>query len=173
MIKWQLNDHFSITSNTTFDSSVDHHQIVTIKKDQSGATKYLVGTVDRNTISSTLRFEYFISPEISLQYYGNPYASIGTYDKFREVADASNRLLDKQYTSLSQSKFANNYYQLKKNNEQSYTIKNPDFNYQVLIQIWLVVGSSVRDLPCIWFGRIPDIANPINWTPRSGGVLAI
>jgi len=132
MIKWQLSDRFSITSNTTFDSSIDHHQIVTIKKDQSGATKYLVGTVDRNTISSTLRFEYFLSPEISLQYYGNPYASIGTYDRFREVADASNRSLDKQYTSLSQSKLANNYYQLKKNNEQSYTIKNPDFNYQVL-----------------------------------------
>ncbi len=131
-IKWQVNDRFSITSNTTVDGSVDHHQYVSVKKDQSGTIKYLVGTVDRHTIYSTLRFEYFISPEISIQYYGNPYASIGKYDRFREVADASNRSLDKQYTNLNAKLVANNNYQLLKNNELAYTIKNPDFNYQVL-----------------------------------------
>lgn len=129
-IRWQLSNQFSITSRTIIDHSIDHHQFVTRVNDVTGSARYLVGTIDRNTISSTLRFEYFLSPEISLQYYGNPYASTGTYENFREVADASNKALDKRYTSLNGSASANNTFLLKKNGVSAYIIKNPDFNFQ-------------------------------------------
>ncbi|HZL12047.1 MAG TPA: DUF5916 domain-containing protein [Prolixibacteraceae bacterium] len=126
-LRWQLSDRFSISSQTVFDHSIDHHQFVTRTNDVSGSAKYLVGTIDRNTISSTIRFEYFISPEISLQYYGNPYASTGTYEGFREVADASNKSLDKRYISLLSS--ADNKYELLRDGSPAYTIHNPDFNF--------------------------------------------
>jgi hypothetical protein len=129
-LKWQISDRFNITSKTTFDQSTDHHQFVTKTTDKIGSTKYLVGTIDRNTLSSTLRFEYYISPEISLQYYGNPYASTGVYENFREVADASNKSLEKRYVSLDNSALANNRYTLKRNGVTAYTITNPDFNFQ-------------------------------------------
>jgi hypothetical protein len=129
-MKWQISDRFNITSRTIFDHSIDHHQFVKQTTDLTGSTKYLVGTIDRNTLSSTLRFEYYISPEISLQYYGNPYASTGTYENFREVADASNRSLDKRYVSLTENPSSNNNLILKKNGVSAYSIKNPDFNFQ-------------------------------------------
>ncbi len=129
-LKWQLSDRFSITSQTVIDHSIDHHQYVTRTADLTGATKYLVGTINRNTISSTLRFEYYVSPEISIQYYGNPYASTGTYENFREVADASNKSLDKRYVSLAENSTSNNKLILKKNGVSTYTISNPDFNFQ-------------------------------------------
>jgi hypothetical protein len=93
-------------------------------------TQYVVGTIDRKTISSTLRFEYFISPEISLQYYGNPYSSIGKYSNFREVADAGSKSLDNRYNSLQASPIVNDNYQLIKNGVSVYNINNPDFNFQ-------------------------------------------
>jgi hypothetical protein len=96
----------------------------------TGSTKYLVGTIDRNTLSSTLRFEYYISPEISIQYYGNPYASTGTYENFREVADASNQALDKRYVSLVNDPNSTNNLVLKRNGVSAYSIRNPDFNFQ-------------------------------------------
>ena len=129
-LRWQLNDRFTITSRSVYDNSVDHHQFVTRTKNISGTTKYLVGTIDRNTISSTLRFEYFVSPEISIQYYGNPYASIGKYENFREVTDASNRSLDLRYAGLEHLLKPNNTYLLQKAGNAEYTIKNPDFNFQ-------------------------------------------
>jgi len=129
-LKWQISDQFNISSRTIFDHSIDHHQFVRQATDLIGNTQYLVGTIDRNTLSSTLRFEYYISPEISLQYYGNPYASIGTYENFREVADASNKSLEKRYVSLENSEIASNRYTLKKNGVSSYNIANPDFNFQ-------------------------------------------
>jgi hypothetical protein len=131
-MRWQINDRFSISSRTIFDNSIDHHQFVTRTKNMAGDYNYLVGTIDRKTISSTLRFEYFISPEISLQYYGNPYASVGRYGNFREVADASNKSLDLRYTNLKNFLLADNNYLLQKNGNTEYTIANPDFNFREL-----------------------------------------
>ena len=131
-LKWQMSDRFSITSRTTFDHSVENNKYVTTKVDLNNSTKYLVGTIDRNTISSTLRFEYFISPEISLQYYGNPYASTGKYNNFREVADASNKSLDLRYHKLTQVPLPDigNNYALQNQYGYIYNLSNPDFNFQ-------------------------------------------
>lgn len=122
LVRWQLSDRFSITSRTIFDNTTDHHEYIR-------NTKYIVGTIDRNTISSTLRFEYFISPEISLQYYGNPYASNGKFENFRKVADADNKALNLRYNNLQSTLQPDNYYQLAKNGVPVSRIKNPDFNY--------------------------------------------
>ena len=122
-LKWQVNNQFSITTTTSFDHTIDHHEYIR-------NTQYLVGTINRNTISSTLRFEYFISPEFSMQYYGNPYASMGTYKNFREVTDASNRSLSERYGSLTQTELPDNKYLLKNKDGHEYTINKPDFNYQ-------------------------------------------
>jgi hypothetical protein len=90
----------------------------------------LVGTIDRNTLSSTLRFEYYVSPEISIQYYGNPYVSVGSYTNFRQVIDGSARSFNDRYALLQVSSQANGRYLVSKNGATLYNIKNPDFNYQ-------------------------------------------
>lgn len=127
---WQLSNRFSVSSSTAIGIVTDNNKYVTRTTDPSDKTQYVVGTIDRNTITSTLRFEYFISPEISLQYYGNPYASTGKYDNFREVADASDHLLEKRYVSLQNESVADGSYLLKKKGVTAYSIKNPDFNFQ-------------------------------------------
>ncbi len=129
-LKWQVSDRFSIISNTVMSRIIDNNKYVTKATDFSDKLNYLVGTINRYTISSTLRFEYFISPEISLQYYGNPYASTGTYINFREVADASNQSLNQRYTALESALTPGNSYNLFKDGQKSYMIRNPDFNFQ-------------------------------------------
>jgi len=130
VLNWQISDRFSITSRTIFDHSIENNKYVRTV-DVSGSKKYVVGTIDRNTISSIFRLEYYVSPEISIQYYGNPYASIGKYDNFREVADASSKSLDKRYISLAQSSLPDNKYLLQKTDGTNYSIKNPDVKRQV------------------------------------------
>jgi hypothetical protein len=46
---------------------------------------YLVGRLSQKTASVTLRAEYYIRPEVSFQYYGNPYFSAVHYSNFRRV----------------------------------------------------------------------------------------
>jgi hypothetical protein len=176
-LRWQLSDRFTITARSVYDNSVDHHQFVTRTKNIAGTSKYLVGTIDRNTLSSTLRCEYFVSPEISIQYYGNPYASIGRYENFREVADAGNRSLDKRYVGLNHFPIAGNSYSLQKKGTPEYTISNPDFNFRefssnlvgrwefrpgsTLYLVWTNTRSAYSNQlnQSIWksFGNIPGV----------------
>ena len=128
-LKWQLNDRLSIISNTVISRIIENNKYVTTING-ADSPKYLAGTIDRYTISSTLRFEYFLSPEISVQYYGNPYASTGKYNNFREVADASNYSLAKRYNSLGSLLNSDNTYTLHKDGQPDYKISNPDFNFQ-------------------------------------------
>ncbi len=130
-VRWQVNNRLSITSRTIFDNSTDHHQYVKAQIINS-KTNYLVGTIDRKTLQTTLRIEYFITPELSIQYYGNPYASIGKYRNFRFVADGRSHQLNQRYTNLNVLGLTDKYYSVDSNGDESvdFRFRDPDFNYQ-------------------------------------------
>jgi len=41
--------------------------------------------IAQKTLGATFRIDYNITPEISLQYYGSPFASVGKYSAFKEI----------------------------------------------------------------------------------------
>jgi hypothetical protein len=46
-----------------------------------------VAHLDQTTLSVTTRLNFTVSPTRSLQFYGQPFTSAGTYSNWREVAD--------------------------------------------------------------------------------------
>jgi hypothetical protein len=120
-----------LSSDTEYQLTTDNNQYVTqvaIEDEQ----EYIVGKIDRKTISTTIRAELFVTPELSFQYYGNPYATVGKYDNFRKVADSNSKDLNERYANL----------QLITNDEgetllmdgsdfvRNLTTRSPDFNFQ-------------------------------------------
>ena len=91
MIQWMVSNSFTISSRTGFSNEIDNSQYV-FQKVVNGKREYIVGKIDRKTIYTTLRAEYFITPELSLQYYGSPYASTGKYLDYRKVDESKSRL---------------------------------------------------------------------------------
>jgi hypothetical protein len=92
-------------------------------------TLYLVGHIDQQTPSITLRAELFITPEMSIQYYGSPYFSVGDYSAFKRVDQSREREretrlqeLDLTYDSGSNS-YGFDY------NQVSWSFGNPDFSF--------------------------------------------
>jgi hypothetical protein len=99
-IRWLISNRFTVTSRTTYSAEVDNNQYV-MQKTISGQREYIVGKLDRKTLYTTLRAELFVTPELSLQYYGSPYASIGKFLNFRKVADSKSEDISKRYTFLN------------------------------------------------------------------------
>ena len=131
-VRWQISDRISINSQTDYEILSDYHEYVrkiNLSDDQTG---YLVGQLDRKTISTTLRLEYFITPEFSLQYYANPYASVGKYSNFRRVNDGSSKNIDQRYLSPQSISLENNTYNMTDAQSETYSFAKPDFNYQEL-----------------------------------------
>ncbi|MBP7507146.1 MAG: carbohydrate binding family 9 domain-containing protein [Prolixibacteraceae bacterium] len=82
----------------------------------------ILGRIKQETLGATLRVDYHIKPEISLQFYGSPFISTGTYSSFK-IAD--NPLADEysnRFTAINPVLSNQNTY-----NIGSVYFNNPDF----------------------------------------------
>ena len=48
--------------------------------------RYVFAFIDRSTISSEVRLNYTFKPDLSLEFYGEPFAASGRYYSFGELA---------------------------------------------------------------------------------------
>ncbi len=131
--RWQINNRLLLSSHTVLQNRIFNHQYVT-QMVVNNKREFLVGKIDRNTVSTTLRMEYFITPELSLQYYANPYASIGKYSDYRIVNESQAKDPAKRYTSLAVLEGGSSGLLVKPlgPETESFEIPSTDFNFQEL-----------------------------------------
>jgi len=75
--------------SANYASNHDQLQYIATKELMSG-NRYILGTIDQETVGITFRVDYFITPELSIQYYGSPFISKGTYSDLKRVTDPEN-----------------------------------------------------------------------------------
>jgi hypothetical protein len=95
----------------------------------SNTQESIVGNLERNTASFTLRGELFITPEISLQYYGNPYFSAGKYDQFKRVSSANSYDLNERFEMLNTTYDEGESAYSFDLGAESYSFSDPDFSF--------------------------------------------
>lgn len=133
-LRWQMSKNFRVSSDTRYYDVIDFHEYAGKAYYNDNSSVYMVGNIDRKILETTLRIEYFITPELSVQYYANPYSSIAKYSDFRKVIDADNRNINLRYGAVTPIRLANNYYYADENLDQVEDIRfaNRDFNFREL-----------------------------------------
>jgi hypothetical protein len=126
-LRWLINNNFSISSitgfaNETYNSQYVKQKLVNDKKE------YIVGKINRETLYTTLRVEYFITPELSLQYYGSPYASVGKYSTYRKVNNSKALDLNQRFSPL----YTEGDFLVDEDGNEllDFTTENPDFDFK-------------------------------------------
>ncbi|MCD4711117.1 MAG: DUF5916 domain-containing protein, partial [Bacteroidales bacterium] len=105
-----------------------HQQYVTTIAG-SRSSEFVVGNIDHHTTSFTFRGELFLTPELSLQYYGSPYYSVGKYEKFRRVEQSQARDINDRLETLDLTyDLASDSYSYERNAE-TFQFDNPDFSF--------------------------------------------
>jgi len=123
----KFNGRFIITSNTFFEKVTENNQFV------PSPTRNIAGNIKYQTVYTTLRAEYFVTPELSIQYYGSPYSSIGYFDKIYLVKDAHASDPEVRYKELTYFTDDPDYQYYAETNNGNVTlwkINHPDFNFQ-------------------------------------------
>lgn len=98
-------------------------------------TRYLTAAIDQETYGLEIRFTYMLTPNLSLQFWGQPFISKGSYNQFKTVTDAKNKEYGKRFTPLSQDQIFYNRetenYEINENRDLiiDYELDNPDFNF--------------------------------------------
>ena len=68
---------------------------------QGAEARYLHGTIEQQTFSLTLRATYNLTPDFTLQYYGQPFVARGVYSEFKEVAAPLARDFDERFLTYA------------------------------------------------------------------------
>jgi len=95
--------------------------------------RYILGTIDQKTLGLTFRLDLNLTPELSLQYYGSPFVSRGTYSDFKRITDPESTEFNDRFVSLPDPDpdVTGNIFGLDENNDgtNDYFIQNPNFNF--------------------------------------------
>ena len=130
--------------------------------------RYIFASLDQKTASFTFRLNYTFTPELSLEYYGQPFISAGKYTDFkRTTARNANKFGDRyqifQGNEITSNK-TNNNYTIDENTDgnSDYSFDNPDFNFRQfrsnLVVRWEYLPGSTLFL--VWSqGRTNSVAD--------------
>ncbi|MBN1949734.1 MAG: carbohydrate binding family 9 domain-containing protein [Bacteroidales bacterium] len=99
-INWHPISRIRISPFVSYNDDVTQYHYID-QMSSGEETYYLMGCLNRQTLSFTLRAELFITPEMSLQFYGSPYYSVGHYSEFYFVDDAGARETENRYIDAS------------------------------------------------------------------------
>jgi hypothetical protein len=127
-INWLPVKRIKFNLSASYSESENNQQYIkTIIANNN--TDYLAGLIDRKIVTLVFRGDIYITPELSVRYYGSPYYSTGKYSGFKRVADAGSYDTGERFEMLDVT-FN------KDNNSYSYamygteiTFENPDFSF--------------------------------------------
>ncbi len=129
----------------------------------------IVGEVQQNTLRFTGRLTFNITPDLTLQYYGQPFITRPVYSNFAYVADPLARRYDDRFRSLTPGEvtLSNGRYEVDENADgtMDYSFSRPDFNFvqfrSNLIVRWEYKAGS--ELFLVWAqGNTADAADELN-----------
>ncbi len=113
-----------------YADNTDNLQYIT-STNYASADRYILGRIDQKTLGLTMRLDFNITPEFSVQYYGSPFISKGSYSAFKRVTDPEANTYGDRFTLFDEVQRSGDLYDLDENGDgiADYSISNPDFNF--------------------------------------------
>jgi hypothetical protein len=135
--------------------------------------RYLTATIDQETYGLELRFTFMFTPNLSLQFWGQPFVSRGNYSQLKLITDPKNREWNRRFILLSPHQISydpeGEEYEIDENGDQTtdYRISNPDFNFvefrSNMVLRWEYIPGSTLFL--VWNQGRSDLL-PVNRSYR-------
>ena len=101
-----------------------------------GSDRYLFGHLDQRTFSLTFRVDYCITPNLTVQYYGSPFISAGSYGAFKRITDPKASAYRNRFHIFTGNEIAHDeqsgVYTVDEDGDSTtdYEISDPDFNFR-------------------------------------------
>lgn len=131
-----------ITLSPNFNSNNDELQYVT-QQDYSNKTDYIFARIHQKTLSASLRINYIITPNLSIQYWGQPFLASGKYSDFKRITDSRANNYTDRFSLLNSNELAyvnpDEIYRVSDQaGNQLYTFDQPDFNVKEFLSNMVV-----------------------------------
>ena len=130
--RYQPINELSISLSTEYESNPNKTQYVT-QQDYNGTMRYITSEIDQEILFTTLRVNYTINPNLTVQYYGQPFIARGKYSNFNYVNNPIAKDLNERVTwyQNNQISFEEGLYNIDENRDgiTDYSFEDPDFAF--------------------------------------------
>jgi hypothetical protein len=122
-----------LIASADYKNNLNELQYITIL-DYQGGKRYILGAIDQNTFGFTFRMDLNITSEFSVQYYGSPFISKGTYSDYKYVTDPEADSYADRFEMYNYEIMEDGSIGLDENRDYvtDYSIGNPNYNFQQL-----------------------------------------
>ena len=134
-----------------------------------GETRYVNATIDQSTLSASFRLNYTINPDLTIQYYAQPFISRGRYSDFKYVTNPIADSFNDRFELYNddQISFDSNagLYSVDEdsNGVTDYQIGNPNFSFvqfrSNLVVRWEYIPGS--ELFLVWSQGVTGLVDPM------------
>lgn len=160
-LRYRPINALDISISPSFSHNENELQYVSTA-DEAGNPVYVVGAIDQTTIRTTIRITYMMTPNLSLQFWGQPFGTEGRYDRYKSItnpnaAEYAQRFVTLPSTSIS---VVDNNYWVDHNGDATndFMFSRPDFNF----------GQLRSNLVLRW-EYIPGSTFFLVWTQETNG----
>ncbi len=102
-VNWRATSSMSLNVGLRYFINHDDSQWVVNEDLADGTQRYVFGRIDQKTMSFTTRFNYTMSPTLSLQVYAEPFVSAGEYSNYKELVDGRADAYEDRYRPYAYS----------------------------------------------------------------------
>ena len=113
--------------------SYNHSQMQYVEQFESDEldTKYMFASIERRTMAVFFRIDLSLTPDLSIQYFGQPFVASGAYSQYKTITNPAADNLADRYRLIPENELsydaANELYTYSTQG-QSYEFATPDFN---------------------------------------------
>ncbi|MEL6560053.1 MAG: DUF5916 domain-containing protein [Bacteroidota bacterium] len=152
-LAYQPTNALRLSFSPSISINRDQLQYVT-NVELSDRTRYINARIKQETFNMSIRIDYIVAPNFSIQYWGQPFISNGTYDQFKYISNSMAENFDDRFTILEgdQLNLIDGEFQVNEGNELTYSFDNPDFSFvqwrSNLVARWEYIPGS--ELFLVW-----------------------
>lgn len=156
-VNWQPTRTMRVSLAPDYSINSRQLQYVTNLSYNNGneeVNRYINGTIDQQTFGLSMRLNYTITPNMTIQFYGQPFITRGDYDELKYITNPMADDFNDRFATYSDNQIAfdrDNFEYLVDENEDGntdYIIYNPNFDFiqfrSNLVYRWeYIPGSTI------------------------------
>jgi hypothetical protein len=135
-LSFKPTNYLSFYLSPQYSSSFSELQWVT-RTSYNGEDRYIFASIDRKTLAASIRINFNLSPDLTFQYWGQPYVASGKYYDHKYITSPlAAEYHDRYHTYTSDEKFqTDGHFDIDENADGTidYSFGNSNFNYQFFL----------------------------------------
>lgn len=142
----------TVSVNPRFNKSFNELQYIG-KESYNGNDRYLFASIDQKVLSASIRISYNLTPDLTLQYWGQPFIASGEFKDYKVIDSPMATNYQDRFNVFNASQMSglvDGVFDIDENADGTtdYSIGNPDFNVQEFLSNLVIrweysPGSSV------------------------------